>query len=122
MSVFGVGVDVVGIERFRVSLQRTPSLRERLFVPVELEYVAAKQDPVPSLAARAIKRGGDEGDGTRPRCLGFHDVWSPPRRVRATAQLVGRANELAVERAITTWHLSLSHDGPVAIATAVGSR
>ena len=52
MSVIGIGVDAVDIERFRRSLQRTPSMRERLFTPLELEYVAPKADPMPSLAAR----------------------------------------------------------------------
>ena len=31
--VIGIGVDVVEIERFRRSLARTPSMRERLFTP-----------------------------------------------------------------------------------------
>ena len=48
----GVGVDVVDIARFRVSLQRTPTMRERIFVAEELDYLAPKADPVPSLAAR----------------------------------------------------------------------
>lgn len=124
MSVFGVGVDVVEIERFRVSLQRTPSMRERLFVPVELEYVAAKQDPVPSLAARfAAREAVMKVMGLGLGAFGFHDVWVTTAPGGAPQlNLAGRANELAVERAITTWHLSLSHDGPVAIATAVGSR
>ena len=42
-----IGVDVVVIERFRRSLERTPSMRERLFTPVDLAYVAAQADPVP---------------------------------------------------------------------------
>ncbi|MEQ9164187.1 MAG: 4'-phosphopantetheinyl transferase superfamily protein [Ilumatobacter fluminis] len=54
--MIGIGVDVVDIERFRVSLQRTPTMRERLFTSVELEYVAPQSDPVPSLAARVAAR------------------------------------------------------------------
>ena len=50
--MIGIGVDVVEIERFRRSLARTPTMRERLFTSIELEYVAPKIDPVPSLAAR----------------------------------------------------------------------
>ena len=52
----GIGVDVVEIERFRRSLDRTPTMRERLFTPVELAYVEPKADPVPSLAARFAAR------------------------------------------------------------------
>ena len=54
--MIGIGVDVVEIERFRRSLERTPTMRERLFTPIELQYVAPKLDPVPSLAARFAAR------------------------------------------------------------------
>ena len=37
--MIGIGVDVVEIERFRQSLARTPSMRERLFTEIELAYV-----------------------------------------------------------------------------------
>ena len=53
--MIGVGVDVVEVERFRRALERTPTMRERLFTATELEYVAPKVDPVPSLAA-AVRR------------------------------------------------------------------
>ena len=39
MGVIGIGVDLVDIERFRRSLERTPSMRTRLFTDVELAYV-----------------------------------------------------------------------------------
>jgi len=31
----GIGIDVVDIERFSSSLERTPGLREKLFTPAE---------------------------------------------------------------------------------------
>ncbi|MET7443608.1 holo-ACP synthase, partial [Streptomyces sp. NPDC005568] len=36
MSIIGVGIDVAEIDRFRVSLERTPGLAERLFLEREL--------------------------------------------------------------------------------------
>ena len=33
--IIGVGIDVVDIERFGTTLERTPALRERLFTPTE---------------------------------------------------------------------------------------
>ena len=36
----GIGVDAVDIERFRTSLARTPSMRDRLFTAEELAYGA----------------------------------------------------------------------------------
>ena len=35
--IVGIGVDVVDIERFGRQLERTPGLRDRLFVPAERE-------------------------------------------------------------------------------------
>jgi len=121
--VIGIGVDVVDIERFRRSLERTPSMRERLFTQVELDYVAPKADPMPSLAARfaareAVMKALDLGLGA----FGFHEAWvdvepsGAPKLV-----LVGRARELAVDRGVTRWLLSISHDGPIAIAMVTAS-
>lgn len=123
MSVVGVGVDVVEIERFRRSLERTPSMRERIFVAAELDYVATKADPVPSLAARfAAREAVMKVMGLGLGAFGFHDVWVTTAPSGAPQlNLVGRASKLAAELAIGAWHLSLSHDGPVAVATAVGS-
>ena len=42
----GIGIDVVDIARFQESLERTPSLREKLFTESE------RDKPVQSLAAR----------------------------------------------------------------------
>ena len=55
-GVIGIGIDLVDIDRVRASLERTPSMRTRLFTAVELEYVAPKADPIPSLAARFAAR------------------------------------------------------------------
>ena len=50
--MIGIGIDAVDVDRFRASLERTPSLRTRLFTPAELDYLAARADPIPGLAAR----------------------------------------------------------------------
>ena len=47
--MIGIGVDVVEIERFRRSLERTPTMRERLFTSGELEALA---DEFNDMAAR----------------------------------------------------------------------
>ena len=74
--VIGVGVDAVDIERFRVSLARTPSMRTRLFTAEELAYVAPKSDPVPSLAARfAAREAVMKAMGLGLGAFGFHEAW-----------------------------------------------
>ena len=56
--MIGIGVDAVDIERFRTSLARTPTMRERLFVPAELAYVATQSELFQSYANLYKAMGG----------------------------------------------------------------
>ena len=119
--MIGIGVDVVEIERFRVSLERTPTMRERLFTSSELAYVAPKSDQVPSLAARfAAREAVMKALGLGLGSFGFHDVWveRAPSGAPSLA-FAGRAAELAAEAGVTRWHLSLTHSDLVAVAYVV---
>lgn len=119
--MIGIGVDVVEIERFRRSLARTPSMRERLFTPVELAYVAPQADPVPSLAARfAAREAVMKSLGLGLGAFGFHDVWVERAESGAPSlAFAGRAAELAVEAGVQRWHLSLTHSELVAVAYVI---
>jgi holo-[acyl-carrier protein] synthase len=121
MTVKGVGIDAVDIERFRTSLLRTPSMRERLFTAEELAYVAPKLDPVPSLAARfAAREAVMKALGLGLGAFGFHEVWVTRAESGAPSlAITGRALELAVDRGITGWHLSITHTAILAIAYVV---
>ena len=117
----GIGVDAVDIERFRTSLARTPSMRDRLFTAEELAYVAPKIDPVPSLAARfAAREAVMKAMGLGLGAFDFHDVWvSRAESGEPSLVVSGKALELAKERGVSTWHLSLTHTDLVAIAYVV---
>lgn len=121
MTIKGIGVDAVDIERFRTSLSRTPTMRERLFTQVELDYVAPKADPVPSLAARfAAREAVMKAMGLGLGAFGFHEVWV--ERVESglpVLKITGRALELAVNRGITSWHVSITHSDLIAIAYVI---
>ena len=123
MSIKGIGVDAVDVDRFRRSLERTPSMRERLFTAVELDYVRPKVDPVPSLAARfAAREAVMKALGVGLGAFGFHEVWVE-RRPSGEPLLVvtGAAERLAVAAGIEQWHLSLTHTSSVAIAYVLAS-
>ena len=98
-------------------------MRERLSTAGELAYVAPKVDPVPSLAARfAAREALMKALGLGLGAFGFHEAWVEVADSGATRLvLAGRAWELAVDRGATQWHLSLSHDGPVAVAMVVAA-
>jgi holo-[acyl-carrier protein] synthase len=121
MAVIGIGVDVVDIERFRVSLARTPTLRDRLFTAVELAYVAPMRDPVPSLAARfAAREAAMKSLGVGLGAFGFHDLWVERADSGAPSlRTAGRAAALLTERGVERLHLSLTHGDVVAVAYVV---
>ncbi len=114
MAVIGVGIDVVDIERFMASLERTPGLRARLFTPAEATR------PPASLAARfAAKEAMAKALGA-PTGMAWHDAevvsessGRPLLTIRGSVR--ARADELGV----TSVHLSLSHDAGIASAVVV---
>ena len=119
--MIGIGVDVVDIERFRRSLERTPSMRTRLFTPTELAYVEPQSDPVPSLAARfAAREAVMKSLGLGLGAFGFHDVWVERAASGAPSLVItARAAELATAAGVSRWHLSLTHSDLVAVAYVV---
>lgn len=123
MTIRGIGVDAVDIERFRQSLRRTPTMRRRLFTQIELDYVAPQVDQVPSLAARfAAREAVMKAMGVGLGAFGFHDVWveRAPSGEPSLA-VTAAAADLAAQRQITTWHLSITHTDLVAIAYVVAA-
>ena len=114
MPVVGIGVDVVDIDRFGASLERTPGLPARIFCPAEADL------PLRSLAARfAAKEALAKALGAPPG-LRWHDAEvvceaSGKPRFEMRGTVAARAAELGVARV----HLSLSHDAGIASAMVV---
>ncbi len=121
MSIVGIGIDLVDIERFRTALQRTPSMKQRLFTEIELSYVEGQVDPVPSLAARfAAREAVMKSLGLGLGAFGFHDVWVERADSGAPSLVVtARALELARSAGVSRWHLSLTHSASTAGAYVV---
>ena len=118
--IIGVGIDVCPVERFAASLERTPGLRDRLFTDAEQATPAGGQRTGESLAARfAAKEAVAKALGA-PGDLHWHDVEVTVgehgrQHLEVRGTVAGRAAQLGV----TSWHLSLSHDGGIASAVVV---
>ncbi|MET9675246.1 holo-ACP synthase [Streptomyces sp. NPDC006482] len=118
--IIGVGIDVAEIDRFAVSIERTPGLLQRLFVEGELLLPSGDRRGVASLAVRfAAKEALAKALGA-PGGLHWTDAevyvegtGQPRLRVRGT--VAARAAELGVKH----WHVSLSHDAGVASAVVI---
>lgn len=115
MTVLGVGVDIVDVSRFESALARTPALRARLFGPTDRER------PAQSLAARfAAKEAVLKALGGHIPEFSWHDIEvSGEPQQRPQIELSGGTKRAAAERGVTHHHVSLSHDGGMAIAFVV---
>jgi holo-[acyl-carrier protein] synthase len=112
--VVGIGVDVVDVARFTTAVQRTPALAQATLTPPERELRPEQQ------AARfAAKEALAKALGA-PKGLAWHDAevvvddaGRPGWRLRGTV-----ASAVAAAGASVA-HLSLSHDGGLAVAMVV---
>ena len=112
--IVGVGIDVVDVERFGVSLARTPGLSARLFTTAEASR------PLASLAARfaakeAVAKALGAPGGLHWLDAEIHTDGSGRPQVAVT----GSVAKLAAELGVRHWHVSLSHDAGIASAVVV---
>lgn len=112
--IIGVGIDVVDIERFRSTLERTPALLERIFTPEERHLGLA------SLAARfAAKEALAKSLGAP---VGLH--WTDARVVtnsdgKPSLEIGGSVQARANDLGVDSFHLSMSHDAGIASAIVI---
>jgi holo-[acyl-carrier protein] synthase len=112
--IVGIGIDLVDVPRFERQLERAPRLRERLFSPAERELKTR------SLAARyaakeALIKALGGSDGVHWTEIEITSEASGQPRFRVT----GSTADVIAARAITTLHLSMSHDAGLATAYVV---
>lgn len=115
--IVGVGIDVVDVDRFARTLERTPGLGDRLFTPGE------RARPIASLAARfAAKEALAKALGAP---AGLH--WQDAEVVsdadgRPWLRVAGTVAERISGLGVSNMHLSLSHDAGIASAVVILER
>lgn len=121
MSIRGLGVDIVEIDRMREALRRHPQMKERLFSESERVYCDKRNKPEIHYAMRfAAKEAVLKALGTGFAGMRFRDVEvSRDDSGRPVPILHGRAGEVAEERGVIEMHLSLSFTHSTAVASAV---
>jgi holo-[acyl-carrier protein] synthase len=110
-SIFGIGIDVVAIERFEESLERTPGLLARVFTPNEAKLnlsslaarFAAKEALAKALNAKAAFNWQEAEV--------INEASGKPKFV-FTGEMAIRLSEFNV-------HLTLSHDAGIASAMVI---
>jgi holo-[acyl-carrier protein] synthase len=123
MKFIGHGIDIVSIQRIREILKKDGShFEERVFSETERFYCRKKADPYPHFAARfaakeaygkALGLGlGPSGDFSDIEVI--HEEGGAPM-----IHLRGEAKDIFLKKGGKSVHLSLSHDGDSAIASAI---
>lgn len=121
MAIVGIGVDVVDLVRFENVLERTPGILDRLFTKAEQKGAEGHQLPVQSLAGRFAVKEAVAKALSAPAGLNFHDC-EVSNGGAPTITISGSVLEVAEAAGVTHWHVSISHDGPVAIAYVIAER
>lgn len=119
--MIGIGADLVEVDRFRLALERRPRIAERLFSDAERAYAARFREPVPHLAARfGAKEAVMKALGVGLWRFAMRDV-EVVRLASGQPELALHrgAAELAAQRGVTGWHLTLTHTDGMAMAVAV---
>jgi holo-[acyl-carrier protein] synthase len=120
--IVGLGTDLVEVPRFRLAMERRGErLGMRLFSDDERAYAYRQRDPAKSLAARfGAKEAVMKALGVGLWKFKLRDVEVVRQKGGAPrVALHGRAAELADERGVRDWHLSLTHTGSTALAVAI---
>ena len=110
----GVGVDLVDLARFESKLTETPALVERIFTPSERDRSMQSLAGVWASKEALIKAIGN------PSGLNWHDVTVAKDSLgKPHLELSGATKDRADQMGITSWHLSISHDGGMACAFVI---
>ena len=123
MSVLGIGVDIVQVERIQHSLDRFGErFMKRVFTEGEIAYCISMKFPARHFAARfAAKEAVSKAFGTGiGKAMGWKDI-DVHRKSSGEPYVVleGGAKELADSRQVTKVSISLSHTEHHAMAVIV---
>ncbi len=121
--IVGIGTDIVRISRVRRLAERFPRrIRGKIYTPDELSFCLSQDDAAPSLAGRfaakeAVLKALGTGWGSGARLVDVEIVNTSTGA--PSVRLHGKTSEIAHVRGIARWHISIAHDGDMALAVAV---
>ena len=127
MSIHGIGIDVVGVERIAAILRDDRlgvRFLRRVYTAAERTYCDAHHRPADAYAARfAAKEAVLKALGTGPRGFPWQQIEVVGGRGAAPQlKLYGNCAARARAAGVVHWHLSLSHDAGIALASVTAER
>ena len=110
--IYGIGIDLIEVERIRKQLERSDRFINRIFTPDEIVYCESKKNRAQNFAARfAAKEAFFKALGTGWRGgLAFNQVEVVNDSLgKPEIRLHGTAEKLIAEKNITNICVSLTH-------------
>lgn len=120
--IIGIGTDIIEIKRIEEIITKSKDeFLNRVFTQGEIEYSNSKKRFIQHFAVRfAAKEAVLKALG-----IGFREIkWQDIEIIngelgRPQVRLAGRAREIAEEKSIQHWHISLSHSEDKAVAFVI---
>ncbi|MCB7128457.1 MAG: holo-ACP synthase [Candidatus Brocadiales bacterium] len=103
-----IGIDLVEVGRIKDLFTRYESFMDRIYTPREVEYSLSKRNKFEHLAARfAVKEAVVKALGTGMKWTDIELLNDSSGR--PYLKLYGRAKELAEEKGVGSWDVSITH-------------
>lgn len=119
--IFGIGTDIIEIDRVKKALQRNPKILNRLFTEYEITYFQSRNMNIQHIAGGfSAKEAVVKALGTGIRGFSWKDV----EILRGSSgkpmvKLYNKAKEIAAQNKICTISISISHSENYALAVAI---
>lgn len=110
--VFGIGTDIVEVDRIRRFIEKGDAFKQRVFTQEEISYCEQHRDPAPFFAARfSAKEAFVKALGTGfTGGIGFNQIGVYHVELgKPEISLTGQAEIVTREKGISRIHLSISH-------------
>ena len=124
--IFGIGLDIIEINRIKKSLEKySTRFENKVFTDREIDYCQSQADPGKHFAARfAVKEAVSKSLGTGiTRDVGFKDIEVVNQDSgKPIVKMGGRGKILFEKLNLKSIHISISHDRNYAIAHAIAEQ
>jgi holo-[acyl-carrier protein] synthase len=119
--IYGVGIDIVKIDRIRKSVQdHGDRFLEKIYTEGEIAYCRRMKNPYPSLAVRFAAKEAAIKALSPQDSLSFRDIEVlNDEKGKPELNISGRLGEMLGEKGIRAAHLSLSHEKDYGVAFVV---
>ena len=118
MEIYGIGTDIIEIERIKEAINRTVTFKQKVYSEKEIEHIERKKNPYASFAGRfAAKEAVAKAVGTGVRGFSLRDIEILNDNLgKPVVYLYNEIKEVAKGMKI---QISISHSREYAVSTVI---